>query len=504
MGGQWVIWLTIAVYVAVMLIFGVVSGKKAEGLASFTVGKRNAGAWLTALSYGTAYFSAVMFVGYAGGSGWSYGLWAVLVGIGNAVLGSYFAWKLLARRTRAVSHRFHIKSMPQLFFIRYGSAGMKRFASVVIFIFLVPYSASVYKGLTSICSVLLKVDANLCMLLIALLSAALLLIGGYLATIKADFFQGIVMMFGVALLILFVLRSPTVAEGGGIAGLWQFMKENGLQPMSGSMWVSLIATILMTSIGTWGLPQMIHKYYGIKDEHEVKRGTVISTFFALLVAGGGYFIGSLSHLFFGNALPQGGVDYVVPQMLAQSGLPTILLGVVLVLLIAASVSTLSSITLTAGTTVTIDLLRPAEKEQRSEKRLTLFIKIFCLVFVAASYVIAQTETPILDMMSYSWGILSGAFLAPYMLALYRKGMNRTGAWTGMLGGFIIAMIPAAAKLLGYLLPEAGLLKAVAGQGPLFAVIAMAASFLLCLAGSAAGKKAAAPEGFYESMEPGKI
>ena len=311
------------------------------------------------------------------------------------------------------------------------------------------------------------------------------------------------MMFGVALLIVFVLRSPTVLEGGGISGLWQYMKDAGMQPMSGSMWVSLIATVLMTSIGTWGLPQMIHKYYGIKDEHEVKRGTVISTFFALLVAGGGYFIGSFSHLFFGSTLPEGGVDYVVPQMLSQSNLPVILLGVVLVLLIAASVSTLSSITLTAGTTVTIDLIKPAAKKQKDEKHWTLFIKLFCLVFVAASYVIARTDTPILDMMSYSWGILSGSFLAPYMLALYRKGMTRAGAWTGMLGGFAIAMVPAVSKLAGYLFPSAGLLKTLAGQGPLFAVIAMAASFVLCLVGSAVSRKEELPDGFYESMAKSK-
>ncbi len=496
---SWIIWATIGVYIILMLGLGLAGARKTEGLASFTVGKRNAGAWLTALSYGTAYFSAVMFVGYAGSSGWSYGIWAVLVGLGNAILGSYAAWKLLARRTRAVSHAFHIKSMSQLFQIRYGSSRMKRFSSIVIFLFLVPYSASVYKGLTSICSVLLGVDANLCMLIIALVSAALLLIGGYLATIKADFVQGIIMMVGVALLIFFVLRSPTVTEGGGIAGLWQYMKDSGMQPMSGSMWVSLMATVLMTSIGTWGLPQMIHKYYGIKDEHEVKRGTVISTFFALLVSGGGYFIGSFSHLFFGSELPAGGVDYVVPEMLARSALPTVLLGVVLVLLIAASVSTLSSITLTAGTTVTIDLLKSSAKKARPDKQWTLFIKLFCLVFVAASYIIAQTDTPILDMMSYSWGILSGAFLAPYMLALYYKGMTRTGAWTGMLGGFIVAIVPALSKLLCYVFPSAGLLQALAGQGPLFAVIAMAASFLLCLIGSALSRKDTLPDGFYESM-----
>ena len=494
------IWVVIGIYCIFMLVIGILNSGKGGGMASFTVGGRNAGAWISALSYGAAYFSAVMFIGYSGGSGWSYGLWSVLVGLGNAVFGSLLAWLVLADKTRDLTRRWHIKSMPQLFDKRFRSPAMRLFSCVVIFVFLLPYSASVYKGLTSVCSVILGISEQVCMIIIAIASAVVLVLGGYIATLKADFIQGFIMMVGVVALIVLIILSPQV--GGlstGIERMGEYMSSHEMAPLSGKDTLSLIAMILMTSFGTWGLPQMVHKYYGIRDRKEVKRGTVISTFFALLVSGGGYFIGSFSHLFFGSELPAGGVDYVVPEMLARSALPTVLLGVVLVLLIAASVSTLSSITLTAGTTVTIDLLKSSAKKARSDKQWTLFIKLFCLVFVAASYIIAQTDPPILDMMSYSWGILSGSFLAPYMLALYYKGMTRTGAWTGMLGGFIIAIVPALCKLLCYLFPSAGLLQALAGQGPLFAVIAMAASFLLCFIGSALSRKDTLPEGFYESM-----
>ena len=474
------VWITIAVYALVMLIFGFLAGKKTDSLAGLTVGKRNAGAWLTAMSYGCAYFSAVMFIGYSGASGWNYGLWAVLVGIGNAIFGSLLAWKVLAKRTRALSHHYHIKSMPQMFEKRFGSNKMRIFASVVIFIFLLPYSASVYKGLASVCSVLLGMDDTLCMVVIAILSALLLVFGGYLATIKADFIQGIVIFIGVCFLIFFVLRSDVVVSGGGIGGLIDKMKETGVSPLSNKSAIALLATVLMTSFGTWGLPQMVHKYYGIKDEQEIKRGTIISTIFAFVVAGGGYFIGGFARMFFTteqfNAI--GGADFVVPHMLKTSGISEIMLGIVIVLLISASVSTLSSIAISGCTTVVMDIIKPRAKNLKPDKFYANLLKVFFVLFVALSYIVANTNTPILDMMSYSWGILSGSFLAPYLLSLYGKKITKAASWIGMLTGFIIALIPAVCKIVLILLPTSDLaILSLAGYGPHFAVGAIIISFV---------------------------
>lgn len=466
-----VIWIVIGVYAIAMLAVGILQSRKGSaGMESFTVGGRNAGAWISALSYGTAYFSAVMFIGYSGGSGWSFGLWSVLVGVGNAVFGTLLAWLVLAEKTRVITRRWQIKSMPQLLEERFKCPGMRLFSCIVIFIFLIPYSASVYKGLTSVCSVILGVDETVCMIVIAIASALVLVLGGYMAALKADFMQGIIMMVGVTALIILIVLSPQV--GGlstGFANMTEYMKNHEMLPLPKNAAISLISTLLMTSFGTWGLPQMIHKYYGIRDKKEVKRGVIISTFFSLLVAGGGYFIGSLSHLFFGETMPEGGKDYIVPLMLDSAGLPNILIGVILVLLISASVSTLSSITLTACSTFSMDFVKKTLKKDMKDENLTVLTRILCLVFVVMSYFIANYPTPILEMMSYSWGIISGSFLAPYMLSLYWKGINKAGAWSGMLGGFLTAFIPAAAS--GFTTPN----------GPLYACIAMALSFVLCFA-----------------------
>lgn len=480
MDKQLTIWIVIGVYAIFMLAVGILYSRKGTDMASFTVGGRSAGAWISALSYGTAYFSAVMFIGYSGGSGWSYGIWSVLVGIGNALFGSLLAWLVLADRTREYTRKHDIKSMPQLFEKRFGSSKMRLFACVVIFVFLIPYSASVYKGLTSVCSVILGIDEQVCMIIIAIASALLLVLGGYIATLKADFVQGFVMMIGVSALIVLVVLSPQVGGlGTGLSNMTEYMRSHEMLPLTGKPAVALISTLLMTSFGTWGLPQMVHKYYGIKDRQEVKRGTIISTVFALLVAGGGYFIGSLSHLFFGETMPEGGKDFLVPLMLDQAGLPDLLVGVILVLLISASVSTLSSITLTACSTVSMDLVKPTIAKKMNDKDLAALTRILCLVFVVMSYFIANYPTPILEMMSYSWGIISGSFLAPYLLSLYWRGINRAGAWAGMLGGFLTAFLPAA--ISGFTTPD----------GPLYACLAMAVSFVLCFGVSkAAGRKGA--------------
>lgn len=483
---QSVIWITICVYILGLVAIGVVSGRRSKSLADFTVGGRNAGAWLSALSYGTAYFSAVMFVGYAGKTGLNFGLWGVLAGIGNAVFGSLLAWLVLARRTRDASARLKLKTMPEFFEKRYGSKAMRVFAAAVIFLFLVPYSASVYSGLASVAEVLLGIDDTIFLILIALLSIVLVTFGGYLVQARADFVQGIVMMVGVVLLLVFVIRCDKV---GGLQGLAAYAKtEAGLPHLTGMQWVSLMATVLMTSFGTWGLPQMVQKFFGIKDDKQAKRGIVISTVFALLIAGGGYFIGSLCHAYYTVGVNMPSADYIVPNMLKDSGLPAVLLGIIIVLLLSASVSTLCSITLSAGTAASMDLLAVRMKRRMGQKKLSVITKVFCIVFILLSYVVANTKTPILDMMSYSWGIISGAFLAPYVLALYRKGLNKYGAWAGIFTGFCVAAVPAFCKILQLAGMQHPVVLRLLAQGPLFACIAMLASIAACLLVSRFTKK----------------
>ncbi|MDR2646833.1 MAG: sodium:solute symporter family protein [Oscillospiraceae bacterium] len=477
-------WVTIAVYIVALVVVAVLGSRSSKSVADLTVGGRQAGAWLSALSYGTAYFSAVMFVGYAGSAGYSFGLWGVLAGLGNMVFGSLLAWMVLARRTRAIAAEYNLHTMPEFLEKRYNSKAMRLFSCIVIFVFLIPYSASVYKGLGSLASILLGIDDTIFMIIIAVVAALLLLLGGYLVQARADFVQGIIMIFGVAMLIFFVVRTQTV---GGVDGIIEYAKTaEGLPKLSGKEWWALSSLVLMTSFGTWGLPHMIQKFFGIRSNAQAKRGIVISTFFALLVAGGGYFIGSLCHLFFSKAdfgtmqstFGKTFKDYIVPTMLEKAQISSVLLGVVIVLLLAASISTLCSVTLTASSTIVLDFWKVVHPKT-SDQKLKRSTKLVCLVFVLISYFVANSQTPILDLMSYSWGIISSSFLAPYLLSLYYKKTNKTGAWSSALTGFTIALVPAVCKILDVAGLANDTICTLAGYGTQFAVTAMCISLAVC-------------------------
>ncbi len=152
----------------------------------------------------------------------------------------------------------------------------------------------------------------------------------------------------------------------------------------------------------------------------------------------------------------------------------------------------------------MDFIQTKVLKNLSAKGAILFVKCLCGVFIALSFIIANTDTPILDMMSYSWGVISGSFLAPYVLALYCKKLNKVGAWCGIIGGFIISMPPLVCKLF---FPTATLpfFGEIHKLGPHFATVAMVVSVVLCLLGTAVSSKARngsndAVENFYEIGE----
>lgn len=483
------IWAVIGAYILAMIVVGIVGARRTRTLTDFVVGGRKAGPWVSAFAYGTTYFSAVLFIGYAGRSGWDFGLWAVLIGVANALLGAWLAWKLLASKTRDVTRRLKIKTMPQMFEQRYGSRAMRIFSAVVIFIFMIPYSASVYSGLSYLCETVLGISYYWAMAAIALIAAVYLIAGGYIASLSADFIQGIVMIFGVLLMIVFILQSPQVGGlADGMARLTQRMEESGILSLNGSQIFQLIGLCLLTSVGTWGMPQMIQKYYGVRDDKSIRTGTVVSTGFALIISVGAYFVGSLTRLFF-TEVPNGVHDQMIPQILSST-LPALLLGIVMILVLSASVSTLSGITLTSCSTVSLDLVAGRKNSRLSKDKTLLLTRILCLLFILLSFVIASVKTPILLLMSFSWGTISGAFLAPYLLGLWWKKMNRCGAWCGMLTGLAVSL----ALAIG-----SGLDTANAAA---FGVIAMAASFVASLAGTGigcklGGKWASVPARFYD-------
>ncbi|MBQ5951900.1 MAG: sodium:solute symporter family protein [Lachnospiraceae bacterium] len=426
---MWIKVLMLVVFFAVMLAIGLYCRRHSTDVNGFVLGGRNVGPWLTAFAYGTSYFSAVIFVGYAGQFGWKYGIAASWVGIGNAFLGSLLAWAVLGRRTRIMTQHLGSATMPEFFGRRFGSRALKIIASIIIFIFLIPYTASLYNGLSRLFGMAFSIDYSVCVIVMAVLTGIYVIAGGYMATAVNDFIQGIIMVFGIVAVIAAVLTSkggflaaldglsraadPAVSSSPGI-----FASFFGPDP------ASLLGVVILTSLGTWGLPQMVQKFYAIKSEGAINKGMIISTTFAVIVAGGCYFLGGFGRLFSDRIdVAANGFDSVVPAML--SGLPDILIAVVVILVLSASMSTLSSLVLTSSSTLTLDLLKETVRPKMDQKEQLLIMRILIVVFIAVSVILAIVQykigiTFIAQMMGISWGALAGAFLAPFLYGLYWK------------------------------------------------------------------------------------
>ena len=446
----------LAVFFGIMIGTGFYCRKHSTDVDGFVLGGRSVGPWLTAFAYGTSYFSAVVFVGYAGQFGWKYGIAATWAGIGNALIGSLMAWAILGRRTRVMTQHLNSATMPQFFETRFDSKALKLASSVVIFIFLIPYTASLYNGLSRLFGMAFDIDYAVCVIIMSILTGVYVIAGGYMATAINDFIQGIIMLVGIVAVIGAVLKGqgglmealdglarasdPAVSDTPGI-----FASFFGPDP------INLAGVVLLTSLGTWGLPQMVQKFYAIKSEKAINKGMVISTVFAFVVAGGCYFLGGFGRLFSDRIdLANGGYDSIIPAML--SDLSPFLIAVVVILVLSASMSTLSSLVLASSSTLTLDFIKGSLVKDLSEKKQLLIMRILIAVFIAISAGIAIVQynsnvTFIAQLMGISWGALAGAFLAPFLYGLYWKKATVASVWCSFLFSAIVMLLNMVAKPL---------------------------------------------------------
>lgn len=470
-------------FFALMIGVGIYCRKHTANVDGFVLGGRSVGPWLTAFAYGTSYFSAVIFVGYAGQFGWNFGVASTWIGLGNAFIGSLLAWSVLGRRTRIMTQALDSKTMPDFFGKRYGSEKLKVAASAIVFVFLIPYTASLYNGLSSLFNSAFEIPYWVCILVMAVLTGVYVIFGGYMATAINDFIQGLIMLGGICAVIAAVLHTngglmaSMQALAGGSRGGWEYASFLGPNP------VFLFFVVMLTSLGTWGLPQMVGKFYAIKNENAIKKGTIISTFFAIIVAGGCYFLGGFGRLFMTqDEVAAKGFDAIIPTML--STLSPVIIAIVIVLVLAASMSTLSSLVLTSSSTLTLDVVAPLRKGGMSEKRKILVMRLLVVFFIALSAVIAILKDTIwsdvvfiAQMMGVSWGALAGAFLAPFLYGLYWKKTTRASVAACFVFGAGL-MIVQLCKSVGWISISGGFLGFVFANSLSSGVFAMIGGLIL--------------------------
>jgi len=448
-------------YVLVMLWVGWLSMRRTRDVKDFFIGGRTLGPWMSAFAYGTTYFSAVLFIGYAGKLGWGFGIHTMWIVAGNTLVGTLLAWKVLAGRTRDMTARLQVITMPEFLRARFQDPALQVFAAVVMFVFLVPYSASVLMGLSYLFEMTLHIPYEAALLFLAVLTAVYLVMGGYFAVAISDFIRGIVEFAGVMVMVWLLAHRPGI--GGFFAATSALLGDPkvmapGLaavkQVGSGSLavavpgWLTLAALVLITSLGPWALPQMVQKFYSIRSRADVNRAMTIASVFAVFMAFGAYYSGALTHLFYGPKLPkdlvgpQGPIfDKIMPHFITTSGLPGALVLVIVLMVFSASMSSLSSLVLVSSSAVAIDIYGAFVDQKQHPGRTMALLRTLCAVFVGCSLFIALAKPAVIvNLMIMSWGTLSGVFLAPYLYGLFWRGTTRAGVWAGMVVGLASAVV----------------------------------------------------------------
>ncbi len=438
-------YIILGLYAISMVAIAIYTRNRSKSVNEFLLaGKKGLNGWMSAFAYGTTYFSAVIFIGYAGNFGRNFGLASVWIGIANAIIGSLLAWFVLAKRTKNMTSRLHSKTMPEFFEKRYGSKGLKVVSAIITFVFLIPYSASVYNGLSSLFEIVFGIPGWVIMIVLAILTAIYLFFGGYFATALSDFIQGIIMIIGVIVMVLCFLNHQNVnwdlSKLTSDPNLNWFTFNSTKTGLYGNT-ISLLSLIFLTSFGVWALPQTVHKFHTVRDKKAINQGMIVSTLFALIIGFIAYFVGALSGLFPEVASATG--DKIIPNMLIIV-IPTGVMGIIAVLILSASMSTLSSVSLSSASVVAIDLYKGKINPNASDRRVNWTMRILCLVFILISVVLAILNeklkiTAIAYLMGLSWGTLAGCFIGPFVLGLLSKKITKASVWASIISSLVLTV-----------------------------------------------------------------
>ncbi len=427
--------LVLAIYLAALLVIGIVTSarmrKSAEG---FFLGSRSVGPWVTAFSFISAYFSSVVIIG-GGGFGYKFGMATLWVGAANVVVGTLLAWIVLGHRTRKMTGRLRSITMPEFFARRYRSSGARVISASVITVFLVLYSVAILKGMGHAFEVLIDIPYLWGILLAGAMIILYVALGGYLAVVWTGFFQGWIMLFGLVLLTIMAL-----GRVGGLENVASRLADIDAQKYLYTPgvwgWAGLISYSMIVSFGVWGMPQLITRFYSIKNSRVLKLGTVLATVggaMALLP----YFNGALTRVLY-PSLEQ--ADKAIPT-LVKGVMPAWGSAIFLAAVIAAGMSSFAAVLIVTVSSLVKDLWCDTFRARPDQKRQVLVSRLASVGIGLVGLLIAvKPPAMILVITGFAWAAIASTTLWPYVLGLYWRRPNRAGTLASMIGGCAVALV----------------------------------------------------------------
>jgi SSS family solute:Na+ symporter len=420
------------VYLAGLVVVGFITGRRTKSVEDFYIGGRQIGPWVTALSFVAAYFSSVVIIG-GGGFGYMFGMSTLWIGAINVLLGCTVAWIVLGPRIRIFTQRLKTMTVPGFIGERFQSDFACIFSALIIVLFMIIYNVSILKGMGHIFEVLMNIPYVYGVLVSCIIILFYVSIGGYLAVVWTSFIQAWVMGVGLIVLTVFALQRV-----GGITAVNTALAsiDPGLTNTPGIWgWPGLISYALIVSFGVWGMPQLVVRFYSIKNLKVLKIGTVVATVgtcMALLP----YFNGAIARTLFPSLpSPDLAIPTLVKTTLSPFGAAIVLAGVV-----AAGMSTFSSVLIILSSSMVQDLIKKGIKRDIAKEKSLFWGKIGSVVIGFVSLVIAlRPPALVLTLTAFAWAVIASTTLWPILFGIYWRGATKWGCVASMVGGCVTAL-----------------------------------------------------------------
>ncbi len=441
--------IVLAIYVGILFLIGIVASRRIKSMSDFYVGGKNIGYWAVAFSARATGESGWLLIGLTG-MGAMAGLSAYWV-VAGEVLGVAVSWWLMAKRFKRRSDRYGSITVPDYLESHFKSTRhtLRIIAASVLSVFVVIYVSSQIDATGIAFESFLDMNYYWGAILGFVIVLVYIFIGGFVAVVWSDLFQGLLMFIGLVLLPIVVWF--TMDHGDGIiAGL------NTIDPALTNIWgghedvwmnVFTLVGFAAIGLGFLGSPQVYVRFMSIKSEKEIDKGKWVAIIFTLLTDIAAVTIGVLARYIFTEAgddassiLGVGGKE--VLHLMTENFLPYIVTAIYVAIILSAIMSTIDSLLVIASSAITRDFYQKIFRPDLKDKDLTIISRyvtlIMALVALALAMAIAyfSPERQVFWVIIFGWSGIAATFCPVIILSLFWKGFSEKGAIAAMIAGFL--------------------------------------------------------------------
>lgn len=435
--------ITFVVYIAAMVLIGLIAYLRTKNLSDYILGGRSIGSFVTALSAGASDMSGWLLMGLPGAI-FVAGISESWIAIG-LVVGAYLNWLFVAGRLRVqTEHNGNALTLPDYFTNRFedNSRILRIFSALVILVFFTIYCASGVVAGARLFESTFGMSYETALWAGAAATIAYTFIGGFLAVSWTDTVQATLMIFALTLTPVMVM----IATGGmdtTFAAI-ELKDATNFDMLKGATFVGVIS-LMAWGLGYFGQPHILARFMAADSVKSIPAARRISMTWMILCLGGAVAVGFFGIAYFqANPALAGPVSENPERVFIE--LSKILFnpwiaGILLSAILAAVMSTLSCQLLVCSSALTEDFYKAFLRKGASQNELVWVGRaMVLLVAVIAILLASNPENRVLGLVSYAWAGFGAAFGPVVILSVLWKGMTRNGALAGMIVGAVTVVV----------------------------------------------------------------